>query len=333
MKTYGITGLAGSGKDEATKIFEKHGYQHLSTGGALRERAKELGIDINNRTDLINLANELRKTHHAGILAELASKQATSDKVIFSGIRNSGEVDFLKLKYEGFKMINISAPDEIRFERLKKRGRENASQTLNEFKAMTKEDYKTGIGDVIDSTKMIIINDGTVAKLTKMIELFIQSENRPDWDEYFLKIAEAVGLRADCCRGRLGTILVRDERIISTGYNAAPRGLPHCSEVGCMVTDHKDAEGNVRDACIRTAHSDINAIIQAALHGISTAGTTLYGYYKPCFNCAKAIVQAGIVRVVVRKNYHESRTDEIFKQAGIKMEILNPHEDGQAPGK
>jgi len=331
MQVYGITGLAGSGKDEATRVFEKKGYQHISLSDCLREELKKNQIEI-IRENLINYANNLRKRNPAA-MAEIAIKKITSDKVVFSSIRNIGEVEFLKSKYPKFKMIKIEAKEEIRFQRLKKRGREGASQTLEEFKAESEKDRTTGVNEVVNNTQMIIPNNGSLEKLQKMIELFIESDNRPDWDEYFLGIADAVGRRADCCRGRLGTILVRNKRILTAGYNGSPAGTPECSKVGCLIHEFKDEEDNIREGCIRTAHSDINAIVQAALHGVSTKGATLYGYYKPCFNCAKAIVQAGIVRVVVRKNYHDKLTDKLFKEAGIKLEIINPEELGTAPGK
>jgi dCMP deaminase len=329
MKVYGITGLSGSGKDEATRIFEKRGYQHISLSAGLREEAKNRGVDINVRADLQDLGNKLREEHGA-FLADLASKKVNSNQVVFSSIRNIAEVDFLKLKFTGFKMIKIESPEADRFEREKKRNREGAPKTIEEFRKVHEKDLTTGVGEVVASTQMVITNNGTLEKLGKLVTNFLDSDNRPSWDEYFLKIAETVGLRADCCRGRLGTILVRNKQILSAGYNGAPSGLPECSKVGCLLRELRDYEGNKTEHCLRTAHSDLNAIIQAALHGVTTKGATLYGYYKPCFHCAKAAVQAGIVRVVVRKNYHDVLTDELFKGAGITMEILEPHEEGNA---
>jgi dCMP deaminase len=330
MKVYGITGLAGTGKDEATKVFEKLGYQHISTGDCLRAEAKKQDVKVISRVDLINYANKLRKEKHAGYLAELASRKIDSNKVVISGIRNMGEVDFLNMKFIGFKMIKISAPDELCFKRLKLRNREKAPQTFEEFKKTRETDLKTGIGEVINPTQMTIVNNGNLEKLNKLIKNFLDSDDRLPWDEYFLNIAEAIGKRANCCRGRIGAVLVRDCRIISTGYNGSPSGVPECSKVGCLLRQVKDSDGSTKEACIRTIHSELNVIIQAAIQGVNTNGSTLYGHYKPCFHCAKALVQAGIKRVVVRKNYHEPLTDVLFKQAGVKLEILNPHEEGNA---
>jgi dCMP deaminase len=301
MKVYGITGLAGTGKDEATKVFEKLGYQHISTGGCLRAQAKKQGINIANRMDLINFANKLRKEKHTGYLAELAAKGVSSDKAVISGIRNIGEVDFLRMKFAGFKMIKICSSDDLCFERIKARNRENSPQTFEEFKKSRIADLKTGIGEVIDQTQMIIVNNGTLEKLNKLIENFLASDNRLDWDEYFLNIAEAIGKRANCCRGRIGAILVQNKRVIATGYNGAPTDVPRCSEVGCLLVESKGSDGKITENCIRTIHSELNAIVQAALHGVSTQGATLYSHYKPCFHCAKVLVQAGIKRVVVKK--------------------------------
>lgn len=328
MRVYGITGLIGSGKDESTRVFERHGYQHISLSDCLRNELTKNKIPI-TRENLIDYANQLRKKNPSQ-LAEIAAKKVKSNLVVFSSIRNVAEVDFFRLKFAGFKMIKIESSEEMRFERLKKRGRENEPKTLAEFRAREKKDMTTGLSDVLKSTKMVIYNNETLEKLDKLVTNFIASDCRPGWDEYFLEIAEVVGRRADCCRGRIGTILVKDKKIIATGYNGSPRGTKHCSEVGCRLAHTKDEQGRVVENCVRTAHSDINAVIQAALHGVSTRGATLYGYYKPCYNCAKAIVQAGIVRVVVRKNYHEPLTDELFKEVGIKFEIVEPHEEGNA---
>jgi dCMP deaminase len=150
-----------------------------------------------------------------------------------------------------------------------------------------------------------------------------KTAKKPDWDEYFLNIAEAVATRADCNRGKIGTVLVRDRRILSTGYNGAPRGLPHCSEVGCLIKKELNNEGQVTERCIRTVHAELNVITQAALHGVSTHDSTLYGIYKPCSVCMKALINAGVRRVVCKRDYHDDLTDKFAAEAGIEIVILN----------
>ncbi len=108
---------------------------------------------------------------------------------------------------------------------------------------------------------------------------------RPSWDEYFLEIAKVVGTRGTCDRGRNGAVIVKDKRILTTGYVGAPSGLPHCDEVGHLLVETIDPNGKKRKHCIRTTHAEQNAIVQAALHGVSTKEATMYVKFVPCFTC------------------------------------------------
>ncbi|MEM7819536.1 MAG: cytidine/deoxycytidylate deaminase family protein [Candidatus Aenigmatarchaeota archaeon] len=146
--------------------------------------------------------------------------------------------------------------------------------------------------------------------------------SRPSWDEYFLGIVNEVAKRATCDRGRAGCIIVKDKRILATGYVGSPSGLPHCDEVGHMMKKVIHENGEVTQHCVRTIHAEQNAICQAARFGISLDGATLYCKMVPCFTCAKMIINAGIKRVVCEKRYHADKdTIEIFKQADIKLDI------------
>lgn len=156
-----------------------------------------------------------------------------------------------------------------------------------------------------------------------------ETENhvRPSWDAYFIKIAEMVATRATCPRKRLGTVIVKDKRIIATGYNGAPPHQPHCDEVGCkLVPTHVLVEGKdvVKDHCVRTLHAEQNAVIQCAVHGVSCEGATIYLTINPCYLCAKMICAAGLKRVVYKSDYfHDDKLDhdamDLFKNAGIEV--------------
>jgi dCMP deaminase len=151
------------------------------------------------------------------------------------------------------------------------------------------------------------------------------SDHRPSWDEYFLEIARVVGKRGTCDRGMIGVVLVRDKRILATGYVGAPVGLPHCDEVGHQIKKVVHEDGNVSQHCMRTSHGEINAICNAARYGIGIDGATCYGKFEPCYTCAKAIVNAGIKRVVCEKQYHAaSDSRELFRQAGIELVVVTP---------
>ncbi|NIO44481.1 MAG: cell division protein DedD [Candidatus Aenigmarchaeota archaeon] len=144
--------------------------------------------------------------------------------------------------------------------------------------------------------------------------------NRPSWDEYFLEIARMVGRRGTCGRGRNGAVLVKDKRILTTGYVGSPAGLNHCDEIGHLMHDVINTDGKISKHCIRTVHAEQNAIVQAALHGISTKGATLYVKFEPCFACAKMIINAGIKRVVCQKKYHAGQlTRNFFEDAGVEI--------------
>ena len=145
---------------------------------------------------------------------------------------------------------------------------------------------------------------------------------RPSWDEYFMEIARIVGTRGTCDRGRNGAVIVKNKRIITTGYVGSPVGLDHCDEVGHLMSD-VIIGGKLSKHCIRTAHAESNAIVQAALHGISTEGATLYAKFEPCLTCAKMIINAGIKRVVCERKYHAAElTRKFFKDAGVELIIL-----------
>lgn len=147
--------------------------------------------------------------------------------------------------------------------------------------------------------------------------------NRPSWDEYFLQMAELIGSRGTCDRGRAGAVITKDKRILSTGYVGSPVGLPHCDEVGHEMHTVKQEDGTESRHCIRTAHAEQNAINNAARVGIAIEGSTMYCKMIPCYKCGQSVINAGIIRVVALKDYHgANRTKEIFKEAGIEYEVL-----------
>jgi dCMP deaminase len=147
---------------------------------------------------------------------------------------------------------------------------------------------------------------------------------RPTWDEYFMNIAKEVATRGTCDRGRTGCVVVRDKRIICTGYVGSPIGLAHCDEVGHEMHTVIHEDGHETRHCIRTSHAEQNAIAQAARFGVPLEGATIYMKLTPCYVCAKMIINAGISRVVCEQDYHASeRSKVIFQEAGIEYVLLN----------
>jgi dCMP deaminase len=144
-----------------------------------------------------------------------------------------------------------------------------------------------------------------------------ESDKRPDWDEYFVDIAHVVSKRGNCCRRKVAAVIVRDRRIISTGYNGTPRGIDNCYEGGCprCASDAPSGEGLGECIC---AHAEENAIVQAAYHGISVRDGSLYCTLSPCLMCTKMIINAGITEVVYETEYHFSeQARDLFKTAGV----------------
>ncbi len=136
---------------------------------------------------------------------------------------------------------------------------------------------------------------------------------RPKWDQYFMKLAMLASERATCPRMHCGCVLVKDKNVVATGYNGSIPGDDHCEDVGCLVVDNH---------CVRTNHAEMNALMQAARHGNSVDGATAYVTNMPCSTCAKALVAAGIKRVVVFSDYHSTLATEFFAKSGITIDKI-----------
>jgi dCMP deaminase len=159
--------------------------------------------------------------------------------------------------------------------------------------------------------------------MKKAEKKFIKHQ-RLSWDEYFLKIIEIVGSRGTCERGRSGAILVRDRRILASGYVGSPTGIAHCDDAGHEMYTLTEEDGTISRHCLRTAHAELNVIANAARYGVAINGSTLYCKMVPCYTCAKTIINAGIERVVALMDYHATKQSKIiFKKAGVKLEIFN----------
>jgi len=146
-----------------------------------------------------------------------------------------------------------------------------------------------------------------------------EQQRRPDWDEYFLQLAVLVATRATCLRRQVGAVLVKNERIISTGYNGAARGLGHCCELGCLRTELAIPSGQRYELC-RGVHAEQNAIINAAYYGAATQGATLYCTTQPCLICSRMIINAGLIRVVHGGNFQDDLALQFLAEAGIAVE-------------
>jgi dCMP deaminase len=147
------------------------------------------------------------------------------------------------------------------------------------------------------------------------------AHGRISWDEYFMQIAHLVAQRATCLRRRVGAVIVKDKRMLATGYNGAPSGLKHCLDTGCLREELKIPSGQRHELC-RGLHGEQNAIIQASLYGISVKGSSIYITNQPCIICAKMLINSGISEIIISGCYPDTMAMDFLKEAGIKVRIL-----------
>jgi dCMP deaminase len=331
----GVTGFLGSGKDTfADYLVKQKAFEHISLSDMLRDEIRKRKKEI-TRDLLQTVGNELRSRYGSGVLAVRALQKTVPEKnYVITSIRTRAEVEVLKERKE-FVLVFIDAPIETRFERTLARMRENDPLTLESFKKAEEKEMhgNEGSQQLSECRKMasiIVKNDKTIAHLYVKSEKLVDDLKkrfpyiRPNWDEYFLNIMGEIGKRGTCERGRLGCVITKNNRILTTGYAGAPPGLPHCDEIGHLFQKVEHFDGKIRQHCIRTIHGEQNAIAQAAKYGISIDGATLYCSMSPCNDCAKLIVATGISRVVCKKVYHGSTlATEMFSKAGIQLDVLS----------
>ena len=145
-----------------------------------------------------------------------------------------------------------------------------------------------------------------------------KNKNRPNWDEYFMSMAFLIATRSTCLRRKVGAVLVRDRRILATGYNGAPSGFPHCEDNGCLREELNIPSGERQEICWGI-HAEQNAIVQAAIFGVSTQGSILYCTTKPCITCAKILANAGVVKVYAAEEYPDEFSDRLLEQLEIPV--------------
>lgn len=327
----GLTGKNGGGKGEVVKFLAERGFVALSLSDVLREEAQRLGKPL-TREVLIELGNQLRAEFGAEVLAERIFARLDPEKnYVIDSIRHPSEVRVFKRRSD-FYLVNVHAPQRLRFERLRQRGRENDPKTYEEFLALeTKEASSAQASDqqldlAISLADITLENAGPVRELHDKVKRLLldlsKKQLRPDWDDYFLGIAKMVALRSNCIKRKVAAVLVKDRRIISTGYNGTPRGVRNCNEGGCPRCNNLSASGKDLDECL-CSHAEENSITQAAYHGVNIKDATLYTTYSPCLICTKMIINAGLREVVYNVDYElAQRARELLEEAGVLIRQL-----------
>lgn len=145
---------------------------------------------------------------------------------------------------------------------------------------------------------------------------------RPSWDEYFMEMATLTAKRSTCMRRNVGAVIVQDKHIIATGYNGAPKGIPHCEEIGGCLRERMSIPSGERHELCRALHAEQNAIIQAATLAQSIEGASIYITNQPCVICAKMIINAGIKRIIVKEGYPDKLAVDLLAEAGLKIVML-----------
>ncbi len=156
----------------------------------------------------------------------------------------------------------------------------------------------------------------------------VTEDARPSWEDYFMDIAMLVARRSTCLRRSVGAIIVKDKRILSTGYNGAPSGVRHCAEVGCLREKLGIESGKMHELC-RGIHAEQNAIIQAAYHGVSVKDASIFCTNLPCSICAKMIINAGIKKIYYRSGYADEISQDMIQEANIELIHLETKQQGE----
>jgi dCMP deaminase len=327
----GLTGKNGSGKGEVATFLTESGYEYHSLSDVLRDELKVRDLP-ESREAMIVMGNELRTRHGAGALAEkILAKLAPEVHAVIDSIRNPAEVEVLRRRRD-FHLLSIEADPHVRFERTKARNRAGDPQTFEAFLDVEAREAATPdpATQQMDSTAVmadaIICNNGAIGELRdearKVLQAFAANLTRPSWDDYFMDIARVVALRGNCIKRKIAAVIVRDKRIVSTGYNGTPRGVKNCNEGGCPRCNHFGASGEHLDECL-CSHAEENAIVQAAYHGVSIKGGTIYTTFSPCLICTKMIINSGLAEVVFDKAYVIADVPlELLKEAGIVVRQL-----------
>lgn len=327
----GLTGKNGAGKGEVAKYLQERGFQYYSLSDVLREEAAKEGREI-SRDILVDLGNRLRGQYGPGVLAEKIFSRLDPEKhYVIDSVRHPSEVQVLRRRAD-FILAAVRAPERLRFERLKQRARERDPKTFEEFLALETREAASGnaahqqLDSAIALADKVLENTGPLKTLHEQVkELlleFSKKQSRPDWDSYFMGIAKVVALRSNCIKRKVAAVIVKDKRIIATGYNGTPRGVKNCSEGGCPRCNAIDASGKGLEECL-CSHAEENAIVQSAYHGVNINGSVLYTTFSPCLMCTKMIINAGIHEVVYNVSYPMSETSfRLLGEAGVRVKQL-----------
>ena len=322
----GLTGRNAAGKGEVANFLKSKSFTYYSLSDVIREEVDRQNLAL-TRDNLVSMGNRLRAQHGPGYLAERILEKIGQDAhYVVDSFRHPLEVEVFRRRGD-FHLLLVEAAPEVRFQRLKLRGREKDPQTLQEFTQLEEREYQAteSFGQHLQACEGLadlrLANNGSVEDLQQsaasLLTRLLQNLDRPEWDEYFMRLARVASLRSNCIKRKVAAIIVLDRRVISTGYNGTPRGTRNCFEGGCPRCNNLADSGTQLEECL-CSHGEENAITQAAYHGVRVKGATLYTTFAPCLMCTKMIINAGLSEVVYNLEYPLNETSfRLLQEAGV----------------
>lgn len=328
----GVAGRNGAGKGEFVKFLETRSFTVFSLSDAIRQELADRGLE-ETRDRMIDVGQELRRQSGPGALAQRLVRRLQPDRnYAIDSIRHPVEVEILRNCGQDFHLVWIDAKLETRFERLRARGRSGDPESIGELELL--EGRERGSDDpnaqqldqVQDQASFTLVNDGTLETFQSQIQSWVRNHlafSRPGWDEYFMDIARTVASRSNCVKRKVAAVVTLDKRIISTGYNGTPRGTTNCNEGGCPRCNDLALGGTRLDECV-CSHAEENAITQAAYHGVSLKGGTVYTTFSPCLQCTKMIINAGLAEVIFQSEYPLGQVSlDLLAEAGVEVRQID----------
>ena len=322
----GLTGRNASGKGLVAEFLQAKGFDYLSLSDFIREEVARRGHEV-TRERLIEMGRDLRSRFGNGYLARQILEQLDEDRnYVVDSFRHPEEVAEFRIRPD-FHLLVLEAEAKTRYQRIKARARESDPVEFEEFLRLEEEEVSSERSEgqkLSESARLAdctLENNGTKEELCSQVSSWLQQLmpqlSRPDWDEYFMRIAKVAALRSNCVKRKVAAVIVRDKRVISTGYNGTPRGTRNCFEGGCPRCNQLADSGTQLDECL-CSHGEENAITQAAYHGVSVKDGILYTTFSPCLTCTKMIINSGIQEVVYNLEYPLSDTSfQLLQEAGL----------------
>ena len=332
----GLTGTLRAGKGTLVEVLKENDFKNYSVREFLIKEIEKRNKQV-NKDNMVLIANQLREMHSPSYIVEQLYEQAREkgkDSVIES-IRTEGEVDFLR-KYgrEDFFLIAVDADQKIRYDRAVKAQSETDNVSFEEFVEQEKKEMfsldpaKQSLGLCMDYSDYFFMNNfPTIEEAKKefaegkkgFINLIKGQKRRPSFDEEYMTAAYNFSKRSTCLRRNTGAVIAKNNIFVSEGYNGAPEGSPHCTDIGECLREKLNIPSGMRDEICRAIHAEINAILNAPTKD-ERKGAIMYATTSPCTSCARIISNSGIKKVFYSSQYNAPETKKILDDAGIEIE-------------